>query len=105
MRCADLCKTVEVANMEREQIRRFLNYYDSALVDHAVRRANLSAQEWEAVHLREFSGETVESAAERLDISPGTIKNRYRAGMEKLDGCWTGLGWVQTILREQNRPQ
>lgn len=91
--------------MEREQIRRFLNYYDAALVDHAVRRANLSAHEWQAVQLREFNDETVESAAERLDISPGTIKNRYRAGMAKLDGCWSGLPWVQAILNEQNMPQ
>lgn len=91
--------------MEREQIRRFLNYYDSALVDHAVHRANLTAHEWEAVRLREFDDETVESAAERLMISPGTVKNRYRAGMEKLDGCWTGLGWVQAILKEQNMAQ
>lgn len=91
--------------MEREQIRRFLTYYDTALVKHAVDRANLKPCEWEAISLREYEDETIESLAERLYISPGTVKNRYKAGMDKLDGCWSGLGWVQAILHEQNMRQ
>lgn len=91
--------------MEREQIRRFLTYYDAPLVGHAVERANLKPCEWQVIKLRELDDETIESAAEKLYISPGTVKSRYKAGMDKLDGCWSGLGWVQTILREQNMRQ
>lgn len=86
--------------MEPREILSMLNYPDAALVDHAVQRANLSAPEWEAVYLRSHDGETIESAAERLALSPGTVKNRYREGMHKLDACWSGLPWVQSILKQ-----
>lgn len=65
-----------------------------------MERANLSAPEWEAIWMREHENETIESAAERLALSPGTIKNRYRDGMHKLDTCWSGLPWVQSILKQ-----
>lgn len=86
--------------MEQRQIIDMLNYPDAALVRHAVERANLTNPEWEAIYLREMRQETIERAAEKLDVSPGTIKNRYRAGIGKLDSCWSGLPWINSILKQ-----
>lgn len=86
--------------MEQKEIINFLNYPDTALVEHAVGRANLKSVEWEAIHLRELESETIESAAERLDVSPATVKNRYRSGMTKLNTCWSGLPWVSSIVKQ-----
>lgn len=86
--------------MEQRQLVAFLNYPDAALVQHAVERANLTSPEWEAIYLREIRQETIERAAEQLDVSPGTIKNRYRAGIGKLDSCWSGLPWINSILKQ-----
>ena len=91
--------------MERNDIVSFLNYPDAPLVDLAVKRANLKAREWQAVSLREHDGMTVEAAAEYLQVSPGTVKNEYRAGMRKLDECWDGVPWIKTLAKIQNRPQ
>lgn len=84
--------------MEQRNIISMLNYPDKPLVDYAVSMANLTAQEREAIILRVYEGETVESAAERLMLSPGTIKSRYRAGMQKLDHCWSGRPWINSII-------
>lgn len=86
--------------MEQRQIVEFLNYPDFDLVNLGVRRANLTRHEWEAVQLRALNGLTVEGAAEQLDVSPGTVKNRYRQGMSKLDACLGGTRWVQSILKQ-----
>lgn len=91
--------------MEREEIKSFLNYPDAPLVDLAVKRANLNAREWRAVSIREYDRMTVEAAAEYLNVSPGTVKNEYRSGMQKLNDCWSGVPWIQTLARAQNRPQ
>lgn len=50
--------------------------------------------------MRVYNGETVESAAERLMLSPGTVKSRYRAGMKKLDHCWSGRLWIEKIIKQ-----
>lgn len=68
--------------MEKQNIRRILSFPDTELVNFLVKRANLSKHEWEVIKLREIDGETVESAAEILDVSPGTIKLRYRNAMK-----------------------
>ncbi len=86
--------------MERTEIRFFLGYPDTALVDHAVRRANLSKREWQAIELRERQCLTVEQAAERQGCSVGTLKNDYNQGMGKLGECWGGLPWINSILKQ-----
>lgn len=86
--------------MEQRDIISMLNYPDSALVDHAVRRANLTAPEWECICLREYEAETIESAAEILDLSTRTVKRRYANGMNKLDCCWSGLPWINSIVKQ-----
>lgn len=86
--------------LENRQIVEFLNYPDRALVAHAIDRANLTVPEWECIKLREYDGETVESAAERLFLSPGTVKNRYNTGMKKLNTCFSGLSWVDTLIKQ-----
>ena len=91
--------------MERNEIKSFLNYPDAPLVELAVKRANLNAGEWRAVTIREYDGMTVEAAAEYLRVSPGTVKNEYRSAMRKLDECWTGVPWIRTLAKIQNRPQ
>lgn len=83
--------------METTKIKQVLFYPDSALVEHAVQRANLTRHEWEAIRMREIESETIESAAEKLDVSPGTIKTRYRKGMKKLSQCWDSLGWIKSL--------
>ena len=86
--------------MEQREILAMLHYPDAALVQHAVSRANLTAPEWEIIQLREQEDETIESAAERLYISPRTVQRRYRDGMHKLDACWSGLPWVNSIVKQ-----
>ena len=86
--------------MNRTDIRRFLNYPDIGLVAHALKRANLNRRELQTIGLREWSCLTIEQAAEKLDRSVGTVKNDYSAGMDKLDQCWDGLTWIDTILKQ-----
>lgn len=84
--------------MEPREIVRFLNYPDRALVDHAVHRANLTEREAEVLDLRYRRELTVETAAELLDVSPATVKNRSGECMRKLDQCWSGLPWIGAAL-------
>ena len=86
--------------MEPREIITMLNYPDKALVDFSVSIANLTAPERECIDLRVYGGETVESAAERLMLSPGTVKSRYRAGMSKLDACWSSRPWINSIIKQ-----
>lgn len=86
--------------MEQRDIIAMLNYPDAALVQHAVQRANLTAPEWEIIYLREHDNETIESAAEKLELSDSTVKRRYHDGMSKLDSCWSGLPWVNSIIKQ-----
>lgn len=86
--------------MEQRDIIAMLNYPDAALVDHAVRRANLTAPEWEIIFLREYGAETIESAAERLELSERTVKRRYKTGINKLNICWSGLPWINSIIKQ-----
>lgn len=86
--------------MEQREILAMLHYPDTALVQHAVSRANLTAPEWEIIQLREQGDETIESAAELLELSPMTVKRRYRDGMTKLDACWSGLPWINKIVKQ-----
>ena len=79
--------------MEPRDIVRFLNY-----PDHAVRRANLTEREAEVLDLRYRRELTVEAAAELLDVSPATVKNRSGECMRKLDQCWSGLPWIGAAL-------
>ena len=90
--------------MEQRDIIRMLNYPDKPLVDFSVSMANLTAPERECINLRVYDGETVESAAERLMLSPGTIKTRYRSGMQKLDSCWSSRPWINSILKQSEAP-
>ena len=83
--------------MDNRQIINFINYPDRGLVEFAVNRANLTAPEWECIKAREYNGETVESLAERLDLSDTTIKRRYSAGMRKLDVAFSSMSWVNTL--------
>lgn len=57
--------------MEQRDIISMLNYPDRPLVDYAVSLANLTLPEQEAITMRVYNGETVESTAERLMLSPG----------------------------------
>ena len=86
--------------MEPREIITMLNYPDKALVDFSVSIANLTVPERECIDLRVYDGETVESAAERLMLSPGTVKARYRAGMSKLNACWSGRPWINSIIKQ-----
>ena len=86
--------------MEQRDIIRMLNYPDRPLVDFSVSMANLTAPERECIDLRVYDGETVESAAERLMLFPGTVKTRYRSGMQKLDSCWSSRPWINSILKQ-----
>lgn len=83
--------------MENRQIIAMLNYPDSGLVDYAVKRANLTVPEWNAIQDYVFRGETAERTAERLEVSVGTISNRRKNAFNKLDQCWSGLQWVGAL--------
>lgn len=86
--------------MERADIRAFLGYPDSGLVNHAISRANLTASEQKAVRLRELDGLTIFDAAYAMPCSETTLKKYYGSGMDKLDKCWSGLPWVNTIIKQ-----
>lgn len=74
-----------------------LHYPDMALVRHAVERANLTDEEWQAVDLRENKGCTIESTAEKMYLSVRTVNRRYQSAMHKFDECWDGLKWVSAV--------
>lgn len=86
--------------MEQNDIRTMLNYPDSALVAHAVQRANLTREEWEVVNLRDHEHETIERTAEMLYMSVDTVKRRQRSGEQKLDTCWSSLQWIHSIIKQ-----
>ena len=86
--------------MEQREIIDFLNYPDKGLVDYAVSCANLTAPELQAIHHRIFLGQTIETAAEDLDTSPMTIKRRSNSGFDKLDMCWSGKPWINSLIKQ-----
>ena len=86
--------------MEQQEIIRFLNYPDKGLVDYALGCANLTAHEMDAIRHRVYLSETIEEAAEALLVSPGTIKNRSASGYEKLNSCWSGKAWIDTLIKQ-----
>ena len=85
--------------MEQREIIDFLNYPDKGLVDFAMSCANLTAPEMQVIHHRVFLGETIEAAAESLLTSPMTIKRRTNSAYEKLDMCWSGKPWINSIIK------
>jgi len=87
--------------MEQRQIISILNYPDRALVEFAVNRANLTRSEWDTIKAREYDGETVETLAERLEISDTTVKRRYAAGMQKLDVAFSSMPWAAALIVKQ----
>ncbi len=74
-----------------------LNYPDTALVNHAIERANLTATEKKVIFMREHENYTIESLAEELECSDSTIKRYYASGMKKLDICWSSLAWLHIL--------
>ena len=86
--------------MEQQEIIRFLNYPDKGLVDYAVGCANLTVHEKQAIDYRVYHSMTIEEAAEALLVSPGTIKNRSASGYDKLNSCWSGKGWIYSLLKQ-----
>lgn len=85
--------------MDAQDIRAMLQYPDAGLVQFALDRVNLSADEWTIIKLREYDGQTIERAAETLDVSTDTVKRRYRDGMGKLGRCWGATPWINSIIR------
>lgn len=83
--------------MTTSRIIEILNYPDAALVEHAIKRANLTSKELQILQLREFQNETIESAAETLLVSDSTVKRRYRDAISKLDVCWSGIPWIKEL--------
>lgn len=86
--------------MERAEIRSFLAYPDSGLVGYALGRANLTSAEKKAITLRELDGLTIFNAAYEMPCSETTLKKYYGSGMNKLNRCWSGLPWIDTILKQ-----
>jgi DNA-directed RNA polymerase specialized sigma24 family protein len=86
--------------MEHRDIIKMLNYPDTALVQHAISRANLTDPEWEVIHARVYNRDSAERAAERLELSTRTVNRRYRDGMDKLDMCWNGIPWINRIIKQ-----
>lgn len=84
--------------MKTSEIIDMLCYPDAAIVALAVERANLTAQEWEAVKLRVYENKTIEQAAEVLDISVSTLKRRCSTAFWKLNACWSGTVWVKALV-------
>lgn len=86
--------------METREINSFLNYPDRGLVDYAVSCANLTMPEQQTIHHRVIMGQTIEAAAESLLTSPQTIKRRSNSAYDKLDRCWSGKKWIETLLKQ-----
>ncbi len=76
-----------------------LNYSDAALVQFAIEQANLNADEMLVIHLREHQCQSIERAAETMDVSDMTVKRKWRSAMNKLDDCWSGKSWVQKLIK------
>lgn len=85
--------------MNATDVRAMLNYPDVGLVQYALDKVNLNADEWQIIKLREYHGQTIEQAAEQLYLSTDTVKRRYRAGMGKLCTCWGAMPWINSIIK------
>lgn len=86
--------------MEHRDIIKMLNYPDTFLVEHAISRANLTVPEREVIQARVYDRYSAEKAAERLELSTRTVNRRYQDGMGKLDVCWSGISWINQILKQ-----
>ena len=86
--------------MDTREIISFLNYPDRGLVDYALSCANLTRHEQEILERRYRQSETVEQAAEYLLISPRTAATWSASAMDKLDNCWSGKSWVNTLIKQ-----
>lgn len=81
--------------MNKSQVKQVLNIPDRLFVTQQIDRANLRPLERTAVELREFQGLSVTEAAEQMNMCETVHKEKYKAGMEKLDMCWSGLPYIE----------
>lgn len=87
--------------MKTSEIIDMLNYPDTALVNHAIERANLTTMERKVISMREHENYTIEALAEKLDCSDSTIKRYYSTGMKKLEVCWSGIQWIKILASSE----
>lgn len=85
--------------MTDKEIIRLLRCPAAEIVDLALSRANLTMHELQAITLVGRQGLTQEAAAEQLDFSVDALHKWYRSGMRKLRECWSGIWWIQKILK------
>lgn len=86
--------------METREINSFLNYPEKGLVDYAVSCANLTDPELQTIYHRVIMGQSIEVAAESLNTSPQTIKRRSNTAYDKLNQCWSGKKWIETLIKQ-----
>lgn len=85
--------------MDEEKIIALLRCPSAPLVELALAMANLTWKEELAITLCGRQAMTQERAAEKTDCSVDAMQRWYRAGMRKLSTAWSGVWWIEKILR------
>lgn len=85
--------------MDEEKIIALLRCPSAPLVDLALAMANLTWKEELAVSMCGRQAMTQERAAEKADCSVDAMQRWYRAGIRKLSTAWSGVWWIEKILR------
>lgn len=82
--------------MDRSLIRDFWRCGDCQIIDFAILRARLNANEKEVVRLMLDECNTQESAAEKMDVSTRCLQSWWYSATDKL----LGIPWVTAYAKE-----
>ena len=85
--------------MTDEQVKRFLRYRKSALVDFALSSVNLTWKERQTVELCGKQGYTQEQAAEQMERSVDAVQKWYRTAFSKIREEWGEQEWISILLQ------
>lgn len=84
--------------MSEDDVKKFLRYHSTALVDFGLTLVNLTWQERLAVTLCGRQRYTQEQAAEQAGYSVDAMQKWYRAGMSKLVAEWAAHDWILKVI-------
>ncbi len=86
--------------MDKKDVKKVLNSSSLALVRLALGLVNLKEKERKAIELVDMLGYSENRASELMKVSPKTISNYRRKGLDKCQKCWENEKLIRRILEE-----
>lgn len=86
--------------MTRQEVKEVLNNPSVLLVKLALDLVNLKEKERKAIELVDMRGYSENRASELMKVSPKTISNYRRKGLDKCQKCWENEKLIKRILEE-----